>query len=292
MLQPFLALTKSASSPRAAADLITRATSAANTFIFAELLSAPQIQALSSSTEHSSHLTLLKIFSYGTYTDYRSSTSLPPLNEAQTQKLRQLSLLSLAKNQTNLTYDSLLGNLGLETTRELEDLVISAIYAGLVNATLDPYHKLVAVSSVAPLRDLQPNTIPQMLVTLNEWSNRCISTLGDLERQIASIKAEAKRRHREEEEWASHVEKLIETKGTENAKGKEKDNNHNEEKSFGGLGNGLFSRIPKLGAGAASKRGMDGDDEAMEIDDEDDEGERRGSRSAKKRGFNLLGSGK
>lgn len=196
--------------------------------------------------------------------------------------------MTLAKNQTNLSYSSLLGHLGLETTRELEDLVISAIYAGLVNATLDPYHQLVAVSSVAPLRDLQPNTIPQMLVTLNEWSNRCVSTLGDLERQIASIKAEAKRRHKEEEEWAAHVEKLTETRV--DGKGKEKES---EEKSFsGGISSGLFSRIPKLGAGAASKRSMDGDDEAMDIDDDDDDGERRGSRSAKKRGFGLLGSGK
>jgi len=163
-------------------------------------------------------------------------------------------------------------------------LVISAIYAGLLNATLDPYHQLVAVSSVAPLRDLQPNTIPQMLLTLNEWSNRCVTTLADLERQIASIKAEAKRRHKEEEEWAAYVEKLLEVKG--DGKGKEKEN---EEKGAGGL----LSRIGKLGAGAASKRGMDGeDDEAMEVDDEDEEGERRGSRSAKKRGFGLLGSGK
>jgi COP9 signalosome complex subunit 7 len=159
-----------------------------------------------------------------------------------------------------------------------------------VNATLDPYHQLVAVSSVAPLRDLQPNTIPQMLVTLDEWSNRCVSTLGDLERQIASIKAEAKRRHREEEEWAAHVEKLIETKVNEKDKGKEKESS--EDKNYSGISSGLFSRIPKLGAGAASKRGMDGDDEAMEIDDDDDDGERRGSRSAKKRGFGLLGSNK
>lgn len=168
--------------------------------------------------------------------------------------------------------------------------MISAIYAGLLNATLDPYRQLVAVSSVAPLRDLQPNSIPQMLVTLNEWSNRCVSTLADLERQIASIKAEAKRRHKEEEEWAAHVEKLVETKGDSKGKEKEKES---EEKSGSG---GLMSRLGKLGAGVASKRGsgnLDGeDDEAMEVDDDDEDGERRGSRSAKKRGFGLLGSNK
>ncbi|CZR55190.1 related to ACOB protein [Phialocephala subalpina] len=283
-LAPFLALTKSASSPRAAADLITRATSAPNTFIFAELLQAPQIQALAESADHASHLTLLKIFSYGTYTDYRNTSSLPALNEAQTLKLRQLSLLTLAKSQTDLSYTSLLGHLGLETTRELEDLVISAIYAGLLNATLDPYHKLVAVSSVAPLRDLPPNSIPQMLSTLSEWSTRCVSTLADLERQIASIKAVAKQRAKEEEEWAATVEKLVEGKGSGDSKdkGKEVDEKSSGSSLFAGLGR-------KLGAGAASKRpsGEGEEDEAMEVDDEDEL--TKGKPNAKKRGFGLLG---
>jgi COP9 signalosome complex subunit 7 len=275
--QPFIALTKSASSPRAAADLITRATSAPNTFVFAELLSAPQIQALSSSEEYSSHLTLLKIFSYGTYADYKSTGSLPELNEAQTLKLRQLSFLSLAKKPADLTYANLLKALGLETPRELEDLVIAAIYGGLVNATLDPYNQLVAVSSVSPLRDLQPNSIPAMLSTLNEWSTRCVSTLADLEKQITKIKAEALKRHKEETEWAAHVEKLME--------GKDKDKEEKSSSGFGGMGR-------KLGGGAASKRGMDGEDEDnMELDDEDVDDERQ-TRSAKKNKAlkNLAGS--
>ncbi|PVH76376.1 hypothetical protein DL98DRAFT_517967 [Cadophora sp. DSE1049] len=281
-LAPFLALTKTANSPRAAANLIEGATSAPNTFIFAELLQAPNIQALANSPEFSSHLSLLKIFSYGTYTDYTSTADLPPLNAAQTLKLRQLSFLTLAKNQADLSYKKLLESLGLETPRELEDLVISAIYAGLVSATLDPYHQVVAVSSVSPLRDLQPNSIPAMLNTLNEWSTRCVSTLADLEKQIAGIKAEALKRHREEAEWNAQVEKLMEVKG------------ENEEKSEkkGGVFHGVGK---KLGFGAAAKRGsggLGGDDaDDMDIDDEDDDGGKRDTRSAKKRGFGL-GMGK
>ncbi|KAG4424180.1 hypothetical protein IFR04_002734 [Cadophora malorum] len=281
-LAPFLALTKTANSPRAAANLIEGATSAPNTFIFAELLQAPNIQALSNSPEYSNHLSLLKIFSYGTYTDYINTADLPTINAAQTLKLRQLSFLTLAKNQADLSYKKLLESLGLETPRELEDLVISAIYAGLVSATLDPYHQVVAVSSVSPLRDLQPNSIPAMLNTLNEWSTRCVSTLADLEKQIAGIKAEALKRHREEAEWNAQVEKLLEVKG------------ENEEKSEkkGGVFHGVGK---KLGFGAAAKRGsggLGGDDaDDMDIDDEDDDGGKRETRSAKKRGFGL-GMGK
>ncbi|RAL59911.1 hypothetical protein DID88_000538 [Monilinia fructigena] len=97
-LEPFLALTKSATSPRAVIDLITRATAAPGTYIFTELLLTPQIQALSTGTpEQAAYLTLLEIFSYGTYIDYTSNPSLPTLSPAQTLKLRQLSFLTLAK---------------------------------------------------------------------------------------------------------------------------------------------------------------------------------------------------
>jgi len=274
-LEPFLALTKSASSPRAAADLIIRATSNPNTFVFAELLAAPQIQALAEAPEQASHLTLLKIFSYGTYADYTSTPNLPKLNEPQTLKLRQLSFLTLAKDPKNLTYAALLQSLALETSRELEDLVISAIYAGLVSGTLDPYNQVVNLSSVSPLRDLTPNSIPSMLSTLNEWSSRCVSTLADLEKQIAQVKADALKRHKEEQEWAAQVEKLVEVK-VENKKSKDEDGGS----FFGNVGR-------KLGGGNASKRGMDGEDgDDMDVDDDEDSGERRGSRS-KKRG--LLG---
>jgi COP9 signalosome complex subunit 7 len=70
-LEPFLALSKSANSPRAAADLVTQATSAPNTYVFAELLQTPNIQNLRKSEEYASYLTLLEIFSWGTWQDYK-----------------------------------------------------------------------------------------------------------------------------------------------------------------------------------------------------------------------------
>jgi len=285
-LEPFLALTKAASSPRAAADLITRATSHPNTFIFSELLQTPQIQALSRSSDHVSYLTLLQIFSFGTYNDYTSTPNLPPLNDSQIQKLRQLSFLTLAKKPADLTYANLLRALSLQTPRELEDLVISAIYAGLLSGTLDPYHQLVSVSSVSPLRDLAPNSIPTMINTLNEWSSRCVSTLADLDRQIANIKADALKRHRYEQEWAAHVEKLVDGKTGE------KGNNNEEKGFFGNESRRLGGAAAKRGSGMAGL-GADDDDGDMDIDDDDDDaGERRGSKASKRRGYGNLSYGK
>jgi hypothetical protein len=70
-LEPFLALSKSANSPRAAADLVTKATSAPSTYVFAELLHTPNISALRDSREFSPYYKLLEIFAWGTWADYQ-----------------------------------------------------------------------------------------------------------------------------------------------------------------------------------------------------------------------------
>ncbi len=72
-LEPFLALSKSATSPRAAADLVTQATSHPSTFVFAELLHTPNVRALHASPEYAPYYTLLEIFSWGTINDYNST---------------------------------------------------------------------------------------------------------------------------------------------------------------------------------------------------------------------------
>ncbi|SCO80270.1 related to ACOB protein [Fusarium oxysporum] len=196
-LEPFIALSKSATSPRAAADLVTRATSAPNTFLFSDLLQTPAIQNLADS-EFASHLKLLQIFSYGTYSSYKTTEGLPALAEVQATKLRQLSLLSLVRDRQNLSYAALQEALDLPGAREVETLVISAVYAGLLHATLDPARAVVQVSSVAPLRDLAPGAIPEMATALKKWSDRCTTTLDGLDLQIKEIRTVAAARQREQ----------------------------------------------------------------------------------------------
>ncbi|KAG6186400.1 hypothetical protein E4U10_000749 [Claviceps purpurea] len=209
-LEPILTLSKSAVHPRAAADLITQATSAPNTYVFAELLEQPNIQALATSEEFASHLNLLRIFSYGTYSSYRGvAANLPSLNEPQILKLRQLSILSLARDRRNLNYDVLQKELGLSSAREVEELVITAIYAGLVKATLDPDRKTVQVTSLAPLRDLEPGCIPSMINALENWSEKCTSTLGDLEVEIQRIRGAALKRETEKRTAEMKIQALV-----------------------------------------------------------------------------------
>ena len=70
-----LALAKSATSPRAAADLITQATSNPNTFVFAELLQQPNIRALEGNEQYGNFHELLKVFAWGTWESYKGTHS-------------------------------------------------------------------------------------------------------------------------------------------------------------------------------------------------------------------------
>ncbi|KAK2733249.1 cop9 signalosome subunit 7 [Colletotrichum kahawae] len=278
-LEPFLALSKSATSPRAAADLITRATSNPNTFLFTELLSTPQIQALAANPEFLPHLTQLELFSHGTYAAYQTTPNLPPLNDAQTLKLRQLTLLTLARERSNLSYSNLQNALDLPTPRALEDLVISAIYAGLIDATLDPHRQVVQVNSLAAPRDLAPGAVPPMIRALHAWSARCESTLGDLEAQIASIRKTASDRVRDKAEQDRKLARLVDEAGKEPA-----DPNARKfpvghavvggERAFLGHSS-RSSRYNKRGSTSMMDNAEEVDDEAMDVDEDDEEQEKK-----------------
>ncbi|KAI4258052.1 MAG: hypothetical protein LQ352_001373 [Teloschistes flavicans] len=209
-LESFILLSKSATSPRSAADLVNQATSAPNTYVFAELLQTPNIAALkTASAEYNSYYTLLQIFSWGTWADYSSTPELPKISDPQAHKLRQLSLLSLSTSPSTLTYSHLQSALSLPSVRALEDLVISTVYAGLLTAKLDPKSQRVDVSSVSPLRDLRPGRVLQLVQGLDTWNARCVLVLEELEAQVADVKAKALERRKREQRDEAAVEKLV-----------------------------------------------------------------------------------
>jgi COP9 signalosome complex subunit 7 len=291
-VQPFIALTKSATSPRAAADLVTRATSQPGIFLFTELLDTPQIQALANEEQYAPHLTLLKIFSYGSYSDYKKSSGLPSLNSAQATKLRQLSFLTLARDKTALTYTALQDALDIPDSRTLEDLVISTVYAGLINAVLDPAQNSVRISNVAMLRDVAPGSIPEMLRVLGQWSLRLDAVLGDLEAQVEEIRRAARERAAEKQQREGLMTKLTEEEeagGTglselgQHGRGRRTNMAARQKHAIAGAGvaeHGGISRYGKRGVGHLDTNDDAADDEAMDVDDEDeeDEGKKRTSR--------------
>lgn len=279
-------------------------TSAPATYIFTELLASSQIQALASSSEYTPHLTHLQIFSHGLYSDYQSTPGLPALNDVQKLKLRQLSILTLSRDKRNMTYPALQHHLALTSPREVEDLVISAVYAGLLSAKLNPLRRVVQVSSVAPLRDVQPATVPSIVATLQKWSARCDATLAEIEKSIAGMKKEAAKTANEKREWDRTFQAVVEAEtrdqadvtGTGTGTGGTAGGGRGPGRRLGG---GAAARTTRSGGGGSgggatqgapvgsgSKRGMeklteglDDHDEAMDLDDEGDTpGQKRASR--------------
>lgn len=285
-----MALTKSATSPRAAADLITRATSHPGTFLFTELLDAPQIQALASSSEFSSHLALLRIFSYGSYAVYKATPGLPALNDAQALKLRQLSFLSLAKDRSALSYASLKQSLDVPTSRALEDLVISAIYAGLISAVLDPRGQAVQISAVAPLRDLAPGAVADMARALEAWSGRLETTLAGLDARAEAIRAEARQRAADRRSQEAAMADLVEEeRGSlgrlQNARdlaGLVNDSGASRKKALTSQDVMKAFRYGKRGVGHLDASDGAADEEAMDVDDDEDEGDPKKRASRRK----------
>ncbi|PWY80669.1 hypothetical protein BO70DRAFT_337623 [Aspergillus heteromorphus CBS 117.55] len=244
-LQPFvhLANSNSATSPRFTTNLITNATSSPNTYVFAELLETPAIQALrapDTPDEYKGYLTLLEIFAWGTWQDYQATPNLPPLNETQTLKLRLLSLLTLSTTLKPLTYNSLMSALSITAPLDLESLVTKAIYSSLITARLSPATNppTVNVTAVAPLRDVKPQSLGPMVSILTQWETRCGDVIGDIEAEIARIRTQSVRRRAEEYERNVLFEKALAGWGAESGEGGKKTAGWQGRDRGGGLGGG------------------------------------------------------
>lgn len=163
------------------------------------------------------------------------------MNADQTLKLRLLSLLSLAATTKPLTYQSLIDALSLSTAAELEALVTTAIYAGLVSARLSPASNppTVNVTSVAPLRDAPRQSLPRMVSILTEWESRCGQVVADLEAEIVRVKANAQKRHAREQVHRERVDEAMQWRQAEVGRGD---------------GNGGDGRVGKSGIGRGAAR--------------------------------------
>jgi len=134
-------------------------------FVFGELLALPSVAALENVDKNT--LALLKIFAYGTLADYREQ-KLPPLSDAQLQKLRKLTVISLTSEKKLISYEELLRQLDLSSQRELEDILIECLYQGLLKGKLD--HKRQALEvEYSTGRDLRPGQLDEVQEILTQW---------------------------------------------------------------------------------------------------------------------------
>uniref|UniRef100_A0A8B9PT32 COP9 signalosome subunit 7A n=1 Tax=Apteryx owenii TaxID=8824 RepID=A0A8B9PT32_APTOW len=181
--EQFLLLAKAARGA-ALANLIHQVLEAPGIYVFGELLDMPAVRELADG-EFAPVLRLLTIFAYGTYADYLAeAANLPPLTEAQKNKLRHLSVVTLAAKIKCIPYSVLLEQLQLKNVRQLEDLVIEAVYADVLRGSLDQRNQRLEVDySIG--RDIRREELSTITRTLQEWCQGCEVVLSGIEEQVS-----------------------------------------------------------------------------------------------------------
>lgn len=146
-----------------------------------------------------------------------SSSTLPALSNAQTEKLRILTILSLAHNHPPpLSYSTALAALHLPSDQipVLEALVTKAIYSDLLTARLSPTTNTengvgcVYITSVKPVRDVPLSNVPMMETVLSEARNRCARAIADVEAEAARVIDIAQTRASQEHEKKKKLDRL------------------------------------------------------------------------------------
>merc|ERR1719483_1701624 len=136
------------------------------------------------------YLTLLNLFAYGTYKSLaESGGSLPELTDLMRRKLRLLTVVSLAEQNKLLAYSLLMAELETSTVRELEDLVIEGISAGVVQGKLDQKSSCFEVDFVIG-RDIRKIDMGTIASVLTAWCDNCDSMLTNIETQVDKVNKE------------------------------------------------------------------------------------------------------
>ncbi|KAJ3720210.1 hypothetical protein DFJ43DRAFT_1205550 [Lentinula guzmanii] len=197
----------------AAAKLIQSATSAPGVFVFGELFDLPGIRNLEKDEQYSQSYALLQLFAYKTYQDYlENKDQLPILNEAQTIKLKHLSIVSMATERRILPYPLLMSRLAMSTIRELEDLIIDAIYLDILRGKLDQKESQLEVEYTMG-RDLEPGKVEAMLSALKNWASTTSAVLATLDSQISSLSSQNAFNKKQKDDYEAHVQQLIKEVG-------------------------------------------------------------------------------
>ena len=176
-------LPKHAKGP-AVVHLIREAIEHPQIFVFGELLSLPNVTALSENSEYEQWLRLLQLFAFGTYSDYvQAQATLPQLTSPMMAKLRSLTIITLASKHKRISYSVLLDALDLTNVRELEDLIIEIIYIKAIEGKMDQKRNSLEVeASIA--RDIKPEQLDSIAAILTSWCENCDNVLVNIEAEI------------------------------------------------------------------------------------------------------------
>lgn len=200
-LEPFLIMARNMKGS-AAAKVIKDATSAPDVFGFGELLQVENIQQLQTG-DHEKSYKLLELFAYGDLQTYKiQPAKYPELSDAQMNKLKQLTLIKLCLQSRSLAYTQLLAELEILNVRDLEDLIIDAMYSSVLGGKLDQKQGVLSVDWVIG-RDVndKDDSMAQLKLQLEGWCGNAQAILNTIDREISQAKADAAYARRTQQDW-------------------------------------------------------------------------------------------
>eukprot|EP00088_Acartia_fossae_P000399 TRINITY_DN10164_c0_g1_i2.p1 TRINITY_DN10164_c0_g1~~TRINITY_DN10164_c0_g1_i2.p1 ORF type:complete len:277 (-),score=53.20 TRINITY_DN10164_c0_g1_i2:523-1353(-) len=210
-LEQFVILAKNAKGA-AAVELIKQVLEASGVYVFGELLDMPNIKELEGNPASAPYFHLLQLFAFGTYKEFinKEVGKLAELSPLMLRKLRMLSVVSLAETEKLIPYSTLQAELGLETVREVEDLIIEGISSGIMNGKLDQKNSRFEVDFVIG-RDIKQSDFPGIMGVLNSWCATCDSMLSSIESQVEKLNEDKAIKTQQKADLESKIAELKQT---------------------------------------------------------------------------------
>lgn len=217
-LAHYLSLAEDASL-ETATQICMDATADAQLFVFSEILNAPKIAELQNTSAEKYHR-LLRLFAHGTVRDYRQNAGdLPPLSDAQRDKLRLLTLVSLAYGRSRLPYKEIRDNLDLEDDVLVECVLREAVDTGLIRGRMDQRDHSVEILSVVGRDVVAPEGARQMIDLLRSWVSRSSQLVDELDKKIGFISEQTSIASAQKSSAAARAENVRNKLGTERRQG-------------------------------------------------------------------------
>lgn len=223
-IEQYVLLSKSAKGA-ACLELIKQVLEAPGVYVFGELLAMPNIAEVGSfcntwncklqldgnfqlqTGPSASYFNTLHLFAYGTYRQYlENQAQLIQLTPVMRKKLQHLTIVSLAIKTKCIPYKELLEELDIKHVRDLEDMIIEAIYGDIIHGKLDQKKQQLEVD-YAIGRDIRQGNVSELGNFLEEWCDSCETILACLENQIHRANSEKQKRIKHKE--AIEVEVII-----------------------------------------------------------------------------------
>ena len=222
-LQPFLDLIEDDSNVSTVRAIILKVFSHPEIFNGFDQLAS---KISSSNINDAALLKTLELFSYGTYGDYQQNPSLYlPLNDSQVHKLKQLTVLSQVQQaclqgQAYIPYEDLGNILGATDKRQMEQVMITGLYARIWNGQLCQRSQHFILGPVPPCiaRDVPVSSIPNLLASLRGLANRLDDADGTLETAQGSVTSKLEK---DQQFWKSVQDrkKKVESQAASNSGG-------------------------------------------------------------------------